>query len=168
MGPVSLQTIWHKTLAASDMADDTFYLFIDSHPHQSLVRQLPDWFNRLVAGLSETQQQVIWQLRLPRTLLAIAVGGGLALCGAVLQILLHNPVAGARPDWYIQRCKFTGGLAYICRTSVGNHDSPPGVSVSLGVCGGINRYIIATSIVTAWSNGWKSVIAAWCRYWHCQ
>ncbi len=50
---------------------------------------LSDW----VAGLSDMQQQVIWQLRLPRTLLAITVGGGLALCGAVLQILLHNPVA---------------------------------------------------------------------------
>lgn len=50
---------------------------------------LMDW----VHGLNETQQQVILQLRLPRTLLAIAVGSGLALCGAVLQILLHNPVA---------------------------------------------------------------------------
>ncbi len=50
---------------------------------------LRDWF----AGLTETQKQVIFQLRLPRTLLAIAVGSGLALCGAVLQILLHNPVA---------------------------------------------------------------------------
>ena len=50
---------------------------------------LSDW----LSGLSDIQQQVVWQLRLPRTLLAIAVGGGLALCGAVLQILLHNPVA---------------------------------------------------------------------------
>jgi ABC-type cobalamin transport system, permease component len=48
-----------------------------------------DWWH----GLSQIQQQVILELRLPRTLLAIAVGGGLALCGAVLQILLHNPVA---------------------------------------------------------------------------
>ncbi len=43
-----------------------------------------------VSGL---EQQVFWQLRLPRTLLAVLVGASLALCGAVLQVLLHNPLA---------------------------------------------------------------------------
>ena len=50
---------------------------------------MQDWLN----GLNETQRQVIWELRLPRTMLAVAVGCGLALSGAVLQVLLHNPVA---------------------------------------------------------------------------
>ncbi len=50
---------------------------------------LSDWLH----GLNDTQRQVIWELRLPRTLLAVAVGCGLALTGAVLQVLLHNPVA---------------------------------------------------------------------------
>lgn len=36
---------------------------------------------------------VIQQVRLPRTLLAIAVGGILALCGAVMQGLFRNPLA---------------------------------------------------------------------------
>lgn len=43
--------------------------------------------------VSALEQQVFWQLRLPRTLLAILVGASLALCGAVLQVLLHNPLA---------------------------------------------------------------------------
>ena len=43
--------------------------------------------------VSPLEQQVFWQLRLPRTLLAILVGASLALCGAVLQVLLHNPLA---------------------------------------------------------------------------
>ncbi|GAA3527423.1 vitamin B12 ABC transporter permease BtuC [Zobellella aerophila] len=43
--------------------------------------------------LSPLERQVFWQLRLPRTLLAILVGASLALCGAVLQVLLHNPLA---------------------------------------------------------------------------
>lgn len=43
--------------------------------------------------VSALEQQVFWQLRLPRTLLAVLVGGSLALCGAVLQVLLHNPLA---------------------------------------------------------------------------
>ncbi|MCB1740928.1 MAG: iron ABC transporter permease, partial [Gammaproteobacteria bacterium] len=36
---------------------------------------------------------IVWQVRLPRTLLAIIVGGSLALAGAVLQGLLRNPLA---------------------------------------------------------------------------
>ncbi|ART83679.1 vitamin B12 ABC transporter permease BtuC [Oceanisphaera profunda] len=43
--------------------------------------------------VSALEQQVFWQLRLPRTLLAVLVGASLALCGAVLQVLLHNPLA---------------------------------------------------------------------------
>ena len=37
--------------------------------------------------------QVIWQLRLPETLIALAVGVALALAGAVLQGFLRNPLA---------------------------------------------------------------------------
>src|SRR5262249_19838230 len=36
---------------------------------------------------------VLWQLRLPRVLAAFAVGGVLALSGALLQALLRNPLA---------------------------------------------------------------------------
>ena len=36
---------------------------------------------------------VLWQLRLPRTLLGLLVGGGLGLSGAVLQGALRNPLA---------------------------------------------------------------------------
>jgi iron complex transport system permease protein len=37
--------------------------------------------------------QVIWALRLPRALAAFAVGGLLALAGALMQVLLRNPLA---------------------------------------------------------------------------
>lgn len=37
--------------------------------------------------------QIIWQMRLPRVLVAIAVGSSLAVCGAVLQTLMGNPLA---------------------------------------------------------------------------
>nr|UXE44802.1 hemin transport system permease protein HmuU [uncultured bacterium] len=36
---------------------------------------------------------ILWQVRLPRTLLAVLVGGGLGLSGAVLQGALRNPLA---------------------------------------------------------------------------
>ncbi len=36
---------------------------------------------------------VVWLIRLPRVLLAIAVGGGLAVCGLVMQAVVKNPLA---------------------------------------------------------------------------
>lgn len=36
---------------------------------------------------------IVWNLRLPRVLLAIAVGGGLAVCGVAIQALTRSPLA---------------------------------------------------------------------------
>ena len=37
--------------------------------------------------------RIVWQLRLPRALLAIVVGGGLAVVGSAMQALVRNPLA---------------------------------------------------------------------------
>lgn len=47
----------------------------------------------LGGNLSEPQHSIVWQLRLPRALSAFTVGGLLALSGALLQVLLRNPLA---------------------------------------------------------------------------
>jgi iron complex transport system permease protein len=44
-------------------------------------------------GLSTDQYEILFQLRLPRILLAAAVGGSLATAGASYQALLRNPLA---------------------------------------------------------------------------
>ncbi|WP_064455665.1 FecCD family ABC transporter permease [Streptomyces hygroscopicus] len=45
------------------------------------------------SGLTPIRDGIVWQLRLPRTLLAAVCGAGLAVCGAVMQSLLRNPLA---------------------------------------------------------------------------
>lgn len=45
------------------------------------------------SGASRIQDGIVWELRLPRVLLAALCGAGLALCGAILQSLLRNPLA---------------------------------------------------------------------------
>lgn len=47
----------------------------------------------LTGGGEETARAIVLQLRLPRTALALLVGGGLGLAGAVFQALLRNPLA---------------------------------------------------------------------------
>ncbi|PRX49934.1 iron complex transport system permease protein [Prauserella shujinwangii] len=51
---------------------------------------------RLGFGTTEVSrigQGIVWDLRLPRILLAAVCGAGLSVCGAVLQSLLRNPLA---------------------------------------------------------------------------
>lgn len=40
-----------------------------------------------------TAHTIVWHLRLPRALLALAVGGGLAVVGVAMQALVRNPLA---------------------------------------------------------------------------
>ena len=47
----------------------------------------------LISGDVEMHRDIVLQLRLPRTLLGVLVGGGLALAGATFQALLRNPLA---------------------------------------------------------------------------
>ncbi|MFD3530235.1 FecCD family ABC transporter permease [Streptomyces sp. NPDC058664] len=46
-----------------------------------------------VPEVSPIRDGIVWELRLPRTLLAAVCGAGLAVCGAVMQSLLRNPLA---------------------------------------------------------------------------
>ncbi|ROS04835.1 iron complex transport system permease protein [Sinobacterium caligoides] len=54
---------------------------------------LQQLWQALMAGDSSINGLVVVELRLPRTLLALIVGAGLAACGAALQGLLRNPLA---------------------------------------------------------------------------
>ena len=47
----------------------------------------------LTGGGDATTRDIVLQLRMPRVLLAVLVGGGLAVAGATFQALLRNPLA---------------------------------------------------------------------------
>lgn len=48
----------------------------------------------LVQGdVSETTMRIVWDLRMPRVVLAALVGGGLAIIGVAMQALVRNPLA---------------------------------------------------------------------------
>ncbi len=55
-----------------------------------ILNQLP--FVEL-GGWEKTDEMIILTLRLPRVLLAVLIGGGLAISGAALQALFRNPMA---------------------------------------------------------------------------
>jgi iron complex transport system permease protein len=45
------------------------------------------------SGVPDTDRTIVMELRLPRVLLAVIVGGGLSIAGLVFQALLRNPLA---------------------------------------------------------------------------
>lgn len=50
-------------------------------------------FNINNENLSNTSIYIIWNLRLPRAILAVAAGGGLAICGVAMQAITQNVLA---------------------------------------------------------------------------
>ena len=49
---------------------------------------------RVRAGIYPgTHLKIVWQVRLPRTIFAMLVGAGLAICGTAMQSLVLNPIA---------------------------------------------------------------------------
>ena len=54
---------------------------------------LPDAWRALWPGAPSLARDVVLELRLPRAMAAMGVGGLLALAGALLQVLLRNPLA---------------------------------------------------------------------------
>ncbi|MEJ8555112.1 FecCD family ABC transporter permease [Tepidibacter sp. Z1-5] len=47
----------------------------------------------ILDGISKSKLAIVWDIRLPRILVALLVGGGLAVSGAIFQSLLMNPLA---------------------------------------------------------------------------
>ncbi|MGN0349321.1 MAG: FecCD family ABC transporter permease [Roseburia sp.] len=56
---------------------------------------LPDIVKNLVGqDKNETITRILWDIRLPRTMAVMILGGVLALAGYLLQTFFHNPIAG--------------------------------------------------------------------------
>lgn len=47
-----------------------------------------------IRGQKINNERILWDIRMPRTLAAMILGGALALAGYLLQTFFHNPIAG--------------------------------------------------------------------------
>ena len=55
---------------------------------------VPELFRILSGGGDEMNRNIIWNIRLPRAVSAVWLGGGLALSGYLLQTFFSNPIVG--------------------------------------------------------------------------
>ncbi|WP_091272975.1 MULTISPECIES: FecCD family ABC transporter permease [Parafrankia] len=70
--------------------------------------------------------QIIWQVRVPRVLLGFVVGAGLAVAGATLQAVVRNPLA----DPYVLGVSSGAGLAAVAALTLGGAGWPARLGVS--------------------------------------
>ena len=66
-------------------------------------------------GLDATELTILWQLRLPRVLMAILAGSGLAVSGALMQTYFRNPLA----EPYITGVSAGGALGAVAASALG-------------------------------------------------
>lgn len=94
------------------------------------------WFDEPQTSL--TRDRIIWELRLPRVLLAGCVGAGLALCGAILQSLTRNLLA----DPYLLGISSGAGAGAVAILIIG-----AGSSVGLLPLGAFAGAVVAFALV---------------------
>ncbi len=85
-------------------------------------------FEIIFTGKGEvTAHNIIWQIRLPRILAAILLGGALSVSGFLLQTFFHNPIAGPFVLGISSGAKLIVALVMIFMLSQGRYVSSAGM-----------------------------------------
>lgn len=74
--------------------------------------------------LPQVEEGIVWQYRMSRALMAACSGGGLALCGLVMQAILRNPLA----EPYLLGISSGASLGAVCVMLLGLGGSTLGIS----------------------------------------
>lgn len=74
----------------------------------------------IFSKLDELGKQIIYEIRLPRAVLAAASGGALAISGYLLQTFFRNPIAGPYVLGISSGAKMTAAIMMILVTSAGH------------------------------------------------
>lgn len=97
---------------------------------------------------------IVWELRLPRALLASICGAGLAICGAVLQSMMRNPLAD--PFMMGISSGASTGAALVLVTGVGG-----ALSLSAGAfAGALTAFVLVLILAAAAGGGEDRVVLA--------
>jgi iron complex transport system permease protein len=113
---------------------------------RSLIDRLP--FVELDAGLSERNEAILWEIRMPRVVLAVLVGSMLSAAGASYQGVFRNPLA----DPYLLGAGAGAGLGATIAIAYGPATSgwivdPLPLAAFVGAIGGVAlAYVLGYSV----------------------
>ena len=105
------QYIWRKRLFLAELFVLVVGLTVWSLCTGSSGMKIPDVFAALLHRGTKQMETIIWNVRMPRTATAIAVGAALALTGCVMQNVLRNPLASASTLGVSQGASFGAAFA---------------------------------------------------------
>ena len=113
----------------------------------SLNISIPDVISALFGGGEQMHRTAVLGIRLPRVLAAILVGAVLAASGAVMQCVLHNPLASAS-TLCVSQCAafgaavglvvFGGGVVNSDSAALLIHTTTPNVYHCAFICGSLS------------------------------
>ena len=103
-------------------------------------------------AISQAHRDILWELRLPRVLLAGFAGAGLSLCGMVMQALVQNPLA----EPYILGVASGASLGAVAVILLGGTAFLAGIGVPLGAFVGA---VAATAFVLSLAGNERSASA---------
>lgn len=81
------QVLLLLVLVCLTLAGLSLYTGVSALPHAELLGLFRG------QALSSQWSVIVWEIRLPRTLMALGIGAGLGIAGAVLQAVFRNPLA---------------------------------------------------------------------------
>ena len=75
---------------------------------------IPEIVTALLGKGTKQTHAIVWNIRMPRILTGILVGGALALAGCVMQNVLRNPLASSSTLGVSQGASFGAAFAIVC------------------------------------------------------
>jgi iron complex transport system permease protein len=118
------KTIAQKLLLAFILTGLLFLLSLHSLSVGGATYSVRESWKAIVSGIGkslnemELPHQILWHLRIPRVLMAIVCGIGLAAAGLMMQTILRNPLASPYTLGISSAASFGAALAIVMRTGV--------------------------------------------------
>ncbi|MEO6309987.1 MAG: iron ABC transporter permease [Leifsonia sp.] len=106
--PIALAAVLVVAVCLAAMATGRYNV-----PFWHVVQIVAPHAGALPATITDTEQSVVVLVRLPRILLALLVGGGLAIGGAALQAVFRNPLVSPEIIGVSAGASFGGALALL-------------------------------------------------------
>lgn len=144
-GPLTL--VWRPRLVAVNLGllALVFVLVCLNVGRGDYPMSVPDVAAVILGGGDEAEQFIVWDLRLPRSVVGLLVGAGFGMSGAIWQSITRNPLAS--PDLLgITAGASAGAVAVIVfggTTVLGSAVGVPAAAMTAGLLTGVLIYLLA-------------------------